>query len=206
MRRRWILATVVIGVLALGVLGSTVLAQETDADRGKRSGLLGRVAEILGIGEQELADAFGQAKTEIREGRQDDFIEGLVENGRLTEEDSIELLEWFDSRPERFEGVRDEFRFSRGFGGRGHRNHDLREFDFRFGGDIEDLPDVEWLFPNLEQLQERIDQFNERFGEARSARRFKGGGFRFYLGPILDAGDDEGDPASDESTEEAANL
>jgi len=65
------------------------------------------------------------------------------------------LLEWFDSRPERFEGVRDEFRLRRGFGGRGHRNLDLREFDFRFRRDIEGL------FPNVDPLQERTDQFNE---------------------------------------------
>ena len=44
-------------------------------------------------------------------------------------------------------------------------DRNLRGFDFRVGRDIEDLLDIEELFPNLEQLRERIDPFNERFGE-----------------------------------------
>ena len=210
MRRRWVFVTLVTGVLTLGMLGGTVLAQETDADGGKRFGLLGRVAEILGIGGQELTDAFDQAKTEIRDEREGDFVDGLVEDGRLTEEGAADLREWFDSRPEGFEGVRDGFRFGpgfgRGFGKHGPGHHDLRGFTFRFGGDIEDLPDIEGLFPNLDQLQARIDQFNERFGEDGSARRFEGRGFRFYFGPIPHARDDEENPADNEPAAEGVSL
>ncbi len=171
MRKRWLFATVATGVLALGVLGGTVLAQETMDESGK-PGIFGRVAEIMGVGEDEVKDAFEQAQAEIREEKSDARFDKLVESGRLTEEQATELLEWMDGRPEVDGAFGPAWRFrGHGFGQRGGR-----EFTFRFGGEI---PEMDGLFPELPEIQEHLEMLRD----GGAMREFDGRGFRFFFGP-----------------------
>ena len=124
MRRRWIVVPVVVGLMAIGLTGGAVMAQ-TDEDGGKSSplqSLASRVASILGIDEAQVQDAFDQAATELRDEAMQSKLAALVENGRLTQEQSDEYLEWYQSRP--------ADSFQRGipglrFGG-GHHRHGRR--------------------------------------------------------------------------------
>ncbi len=105
MSRRWIMVTVLVGVLALGITGGAVLAQggETEGDPLADStikGLASRVAEILGLDETQAQDAFKQAVGEMHEEAVQLSLERLVEMGKLTEEQADEYKVWFQSRPE----------------------------------------------------------------------------------------------------------
>lgn len=59
-----------------------------------------RVAEILGIEEQKLIDAFTQARKELAAEAFQTRLDKLVEQGRLTEEQAKQIKEWWNKRPE----------------------------------------------------------------------------------------------------------
>lgn len=67
-------------------------------------GLLPRVAEILGISEEELSDAFAQAKEEMMAVRWEkafyEFLDRAVAEDLITEEEAEEIEEWWEQRPE----------------------------------------------------------------------------------------------------------
>lgn len=66
--------------------------------------LLSRVSDILGISEEELRDAFTQAKQEMMGERCEEafyeFLEQAIEEGLITEEEAEEIEEWWEQRPE----------------------------------------------------------------------------------------------------------
>ncbi len=122
-----VLIAVLVAVLTLTVSGAVaVLAQEdeeVEPDEGELLGelneimpgvkmfvstesseILSRAAEILGISEEELSDAFAQAKQEMMAERCeeafDEFLEQAVEEGLITEEEAEEIKEWWEQRPE----------------------------------------------------------------------------------------------------------
>ena len=121
MSRRWIMVTVLVGVLALGITGGAVLAQggETEGDSPGDSpirGLASRVAEILGLDDAQVQDTFQQAVGEMHEEALQRKLDRLVEMGKLTQEQADEYKVWFQSRPE---GLSPKLFH----GSRGHRLH-----------------------------------------------------------------------------------
>ena len=103
MRRRWILITLVVGLLAVGVVatGAAFVHRSGSAEENSSSGeFAARVAEILGLEEQQVQDAFDQAREEMLDERIQSKLDSLVESGDLTQEQADEYKEWFDSRPE----------------------------------------------------------------------------------------------------------
>ena len=62
--------------------------------------LLLRVAEILGIEQSALEDAFDQALTEQAEAKGAEMLASLVEKGILTQEQADAQQAWMDSRPD----------------------------------------------------------------------------------------------------------
>ncbi|MBF8268120.1 MAG: hypothetical protein HW388_1628 [Dehalococcoidia bacterium] len=111
MKRRWLFITLLVGVLTLGIMGGTALAQEdgTGADTPLKS-FAARVAGILGLPEAQVQDAMKQAATEMQDEAVQRKLDKLVEKGRLTLEQATEYKAWYDSRPD---GMLP------GFGGRG---------------------------------------------------------------------------------------
>jgi hypothetical protein len=124
-----VLIAVLVAVLTLTVSGAVaVLAQEDEEIEPDEEELLGklneimpgvkmfvstessellsRVAEILDISEEELSDAFAQAKQEIMAERSEktfyEFLEQAIEEGLITEEEAEEIKEWWEQRPEAF--------------------------------------------------------------------------------------------------------
>jgi len=66
--------------------------------------LIARVAEILGTSEEELRDAFRQAREEMIEERFDEalysMLDKAVEEGLLSDNESQEIREWWEEKPE----------------------------------------------------------------------------------------------------------
>ena len=136
MSRRWVFSILAAAVLAVGVLGGTVMAQDSGdgGDGGTKvtvtGGIMERVAEKLGIAEEDLRTAFDEAKAELKDERLEQRIDDLVADGRLTEAEGQELLDWYRSRPEVLEGRGG----LRGFGPHGFGRRGGHGFMFRFGG------------------------------------------------------------------------
>jgi len=99
-----ILIAAVAAILVLSVVGTTmVMAQEEEpapAPETGANGLLPRVADILGISQEELVNAFHQAQQEMREDAFIKFVEKAVEKGIITQPEADEILQWWENRPE----------------------------------------------------------------------------------------------------------
>ena len=130
--KHWLIGLVAVLALAVGVGGGTALAQE-EGEEGETTirGVIARVATILGLEEQQVQDAFDQARQEMRdevlEQQISERLETLVESGRLTQEQADELREWYAARPDSFwladgsrRGMQGGWDHGRSFGGRGH--------------------------------------------------------------------------------------
>ncbi|MDD5702374.1 MAG: hypothetical protein PHU23_10045 [Dehalococcoidales bacterium] len=114
LKRRWaIIAVVAVVVLVLtGVIGGLVSAQTpTPSTTPTPTGIpeagdefLARVAEILGIEQADLEAAVKQAAQEMQDERIQDRLDKLVEQGKLTQEQADEYLDWWQSRPDVPEG------------------------------------------------------------------------------------------------------
>ena len=116
---------VLVAILTLSVSGAVaVLAQENEEpeeeamveelipriklfmSRIESGELLSRVADKLGISEEELSDALEEAKEDIaaERGEQafEDLLEQAVEEGLITEEEAAEVADWWAQKPEAF--------------------------------------------------------------------------------------------------------
>ena len=102
-KKRKIIVSVLVAVLApvlLLTVGGVATVMADEPPQPEASGLLTRVAEILDIPEEELVDAFDQARQEMRE---EAFTRGLdraLENERITQEQYDEIVEWWQQRPD----------------------------------------------------------------------------------------------------------
>ena len=121
MKKRWLMVPIVAGLLLTGVITSgAVMAQDGDGDGGSPwDRFTGRVAEILGVDEAQVQDAIDQASREMRDEAVQEKLDGLVEAGRLTQEQADEYRDWYKSRPDELHrGPFDRFKGG-GFGMRG---------------------------------------------------------------------------------------
>ncbi len=100
MRRRWIIATLVAGLLAAAIAGGTVMAWGGKHGHGggiEGSSLTAKVAEILELDEQTVADAFEQARHEVWVERTNAMIDRMAERGAITEEEAEQYRERLES-------------------------------------------------------------------------------------------------------------
>ncbi len=124
---RWFFVAVAVGVLALGIVGGTALAQSGDSeDKPQIEPFPSRVATILELDEETVQNAFQQARIEMRTDVLMRRLDRQVEQGRITQEQADEYLEWYEARPE---GLLNPFSFD---GNRGHRQ--FRNFMHRRHG------------------------------------------------------------------------
>ena len=80
-------------------LGGIAMAQDSE-ENSQTDSLLGRVAKILGIDQQTVEDAFEQAKAEMHEEALDKYLQNLVDEGKITEEEAAEYKGWIEARPD----------------------------------------------------------------------------------------------------------
>ena len=70
------------------------------SEEAGENGLLERVADILGIEEEDLINAFNQARQEMREAAFVDRLNQAVKDGLITQEQADESIEWWGQRPD----------------------------------------------------------------------------------------------------------
>ena len=74
-KKHWIIGLMALLALMVGVGSGTVLAQENREDRERPvQGVISRVAIILGLEEQQVQDAFDQARREMRDERFEEMV------------------------------------------------------------------------------------------------------------------------------------
>jgi len=102
-----VLISVLAAILLLAIGGTAmVMAQEEPEEEStplaleaEASGLLARVAGILEIDEEDLVNAFEQARQEIQEEAFINRLNQAVEEGRITQQEADEIGEWWEQRP-----------------------------------------------------------------------------------------------------------
>ena len=85
-------------VAVVGVFAGVIVAQSDDEGGGKGS-FAERVASILGLGTEEVENAFTRARDEMMDERLDGYLVKLVDDGRLTQEEVDAILAWRDAMP-----------------------------------------------------------------------------------------------------------
>jgi hypothetical protein len=108
--KKFILIGLLTVVVLAGMLGGIAAAQANDDNSTKalanNTTLLEKVAEIyqqntgVAIDSTELQKAFDQAKTEIATDVRDEFLQKLVDEGKITQEQADQFKVWLDSRPD----------------------------------------------------------------------------------------------------------
>lgn len=131
MKRRWLVVSLLVGVLSLAVAGGTILAQSDEDGEGSLiKSFAARVATILGLDEDTVQDAFDQANREMHDEGLEQKLDQMVEEGLISPEDKDAQLDWYKSRPDSivpgFPGMK-----GHGFRGRGPSR------GMWFGGDMQ---------------------------------------------------------------------
>jgi len=107
--KKFVIAAVLAGVLLVGSIGGVVLA--SDGGGSSQPGvawgaLCDRVAAIYkantgdDIDPAALEAAFAQARDEIRAEALDNYLQKLVEEGKITQSQADQYKEWLQSRPD----------------------------------------------------------------------------------------------------------
>ncbi len=127
MRKHWLFVPGLAVILAAGFLaGGVALAQDNGTNGGSpMSSIVSRVAQILGIEEARVQDAFDKAVKEKKDEAIQSRLDYLVEQGRLTQEQADEYKQWYKSKPEGLDrfggrGFGHGKGFGRGWGGMRH--------------------------------------------------------------------------------------
>jgi hypothetical protein len=93
-----VLATGLVAVMLATSLPYVALAQYNEPPQ-RQGALIAKVAEILGIDQQKLEDAFTQAKGELPKETPEARLQELVANGTLTQRQADEIKAWLESKP-----------------------------------------------------------------------------------------------------------
>lgn len=100
-KRTAAIISILAAVILMGISAGVVFAQdENDAKIKDCNPIFTRVAEIMGVDEQELENAFKQAMKEQKEQMLNERMQKLVEDGKLTSEEANKYKEWLEARPD----------------------------------------------------------------------------------------------------------
>jgi hypothetical protein len=103
-KRKFII--ILLGAILIVIASISGIAMANDSEENTQSdSLLGRVAKILGIDQQIVEDAFEQARAEMQEEALDKYLQNLVDEGILTDEEAAEYKGWLDARPDMTEYI-----------------------------------------------------------------------------------------------------
>ena len=100
-----VLISILVAALLLTMGGVTMVMAEgkeetTPPSEASAKGFLERVADILEIDQEDLIDAFKQAKQEMKEEAFINRLNQAVAEGRITQEQADEIMEWWKLKPE----------------------------------------------------------------------------------------------------------
>ncbi len=117
-RSKKFIVAVLAAVVLVGSITGVVLAADNGEDTGaetKYEALLDRVCEIyeqetgVAIDGEVLKDAFAQAQSEIRTDAMKTWLQSLVNEGRITQDEADQYLEWWQDEPD-MEPYREQLR------------------------------------------------------------------------------------------------
>ncbi|MBA7642848.1 hypothetical protein ES703_50557 [subsurface metagenome] len=99
------LISMLVAALLLTMGGVTMVMAEgeeetTPSPEASENALLERVANILGIDEEDLLDAFEQAQQEMGEEAFINRLNQAVAEGLITQEQANEIIKWWEQRPD----------------------------------------------------------------------------------------------------------
>ena len=97
--KKFILVALLAAMVLAGSTAGLVLAQENGDDSQPKT-LLARVAEKLGINQQELEDAFAEAQSEMRDEALDSRLQNLVDEGKITQDEADQYKAWLQATPD----------------------------------------------------------------------------------------------------------
>ena len=101
MKKRTKFLLVIVGLALVLTVGLTTTALASDGDgNGPVQTFISKVANILGLDEEQVADAFQQAHSEMRDEAFEKRLQKAVESGSIAEEDADQILEWWQNKPE----------------------------------------------------------------------------------------------------------
>jgi uncharacterized membrane protein len=136
------IGVIVIAIVLTGTLGGVAIAQANDDSANQaqtaENTLMEKVAEIYQantgttIDVQQLKKAFEQAGQEIRSEARDNFLQKLVDEGKITQEQSDQFKAWLEAKPDI-----PSLLGQAGCGGMrffGAMHNGKGEFSFKFGG------------------------------------------------------------------------
>ena len=128
-RKRLVVGALLAAVVLAGSIGGVALAQTEEGDDNQPQTILERVTDIL-VGEgvsitsEQLKDAFIQAQSDRRIEVLTDRLQALVSEGKITQSEADEYLEWWQAKPDVPAGFdfkrRGGFRGMHGVPGWGH--------------------------------------------------------------------------------------
>ncbi len=107
--KKLVIASVLAGVLLVGSIGGIVLAADNEGGSQPETSLdtlWDKVCEIyqqktgVTIDQGALKDAFIQAQSEMRIEALRNRLQSLVEQGKLTQEQADQYLEWWQAKPD----------------------------------------------------------------------------------------------------------
>jgi len=114
-KRKWFVPVVVMSVLLIGgIVGGVVAAAEDSSSNAEDQNqmidrhqvLLDRACAIyeektgVVIDLEQLKDALEQAQSELQEEALESWLQDLVDEGKITQEEADQYLEWWQSRPD----------------------------------------------------------------------------------------------------------
>jgi len=108
-RKKFIVIAVLVAVMLAGSIGGVLLAadDEDDSQPEARCGALwDKVSEIyeqktgVALDQEALKDAFAQAQSEMRTEALDSYLQNLVDQGKITEEEADQFKAWLQAKPD----------------------------------------------------------------------------------------------------------
>ena len=151
MKKLRIIIPLSIAVVAVAIISfSIAFAQGNEGGDSNAGKLATKVAEILGLDTAVVDRAIKQAREELRDEAVQNKLNALVENGKLTQEQVDEYLNWIQSKPEGIPAIGKQFfgkmRHHKGWKGHG-----------RFLGSRNDSKGE----PSLEDIQKKLNTMVE---------------------------------------------
>ncbi len=103
--KKFILVAVLAIIVLVGGTAGIVFAQNGSEGESQPKTLLARVAEILvgkgiNINQQDLEDAFAQTRMEMQDEALDRYLQKLVGDGKITDEQAGEYKAWLEAEPD----------------------------------------------------------------------------------------------------------
>jgi len=114
-KRKWFIPVLVLSILLIGGIAGGLIAAADDSSSNTESqsqttdryqALLDRTCAIyeeqtgVAIDSEQLKDALKQARGEMRDEALEKWLQNLVDNGKITQEEADQYLEWWQSRPD----------------------------------------------------------------------------------------------------------